>query len=101
MYFSFIMDDTPPNLCFHKPWLTESSGAFQHFSYHGGVSIAKLSCLLINQGKTCEENYGGHKWHGFGLRFWMHEKHSLSVQVFGYQGWLASIRVEGNKQIYM
>ena len=26
--------------------------------------------------------YGGHKWHGFGLRLWMYEKHSLSIQVF-------------------
>ena len=25
--------------------------------------------------------YGGHKWHGFWLKVWMHEKHSLSVQV--------------------
>jgi|HigsolmetaGSP11D_1036233.scaffolds.fasta_scaffold14795_1 hypothetical protein len=27
--------------------------------------------------------YGGHKWHGFWLKFWMHEKHSLSVQSLG------------------
>ena len=28
--------------------------------------------------------YGGHKWHEvFGLGIWKHEKHSLSVQVFG------------------
>ena len=26
--------------------------------------------------------YGGHKWHGFCLKVWMHEKHSLSVQSF-------------------
>ena len=26
--------------------------------------------------------YGGHKWHGFWLKVWMHEKHSLSVQSF-------------------
>jgi hypothetical protein len=24
---------------------------------------------------------------------WMHEKYFLSVQVFGWQGWVASIRV--------
>ena len=23
--------------------------------------------------------YGGQKWHGFWLKVWMHEKHSLSV----------------------
>ena len=28
-------------------------------------------------------SYGGHRWHGFGSRFWMHEKHSLSVQSLG------------------
>jgi hypothetical protein len=28
-------------------------------------------------------SYGGHKWHGFWLKVWMHEKHSLSVQGFG------------------
>jgi len=27
--------------------------------------------------------YGGHKWHGFWLKVWMHEKHSLSVQSLG------------------
>ena len=27
--------------------------------------------------------YGGHKWYGFWFKDWMHEKHSLSVQVFG------------------
>ena len=27
--------------------------------------------------------YGGHKWHGFWFKGWMHEKKSLSVQVFG------------------
>ena len=27
--------------------------------------------------------YGGHKWLGFWLKFWMHEKHSLSVQSLG------------------
>jgi len=27
--------------------------------------------------------YGGHKWDGFWLKFWMHEKHSLSVQSLG------------------
>jgi len=27
--------------------------------------------------------YGGHKWHGFWLKFWMHEKYSLSVQSLG------------------
>jgi len=28
-------------------------------------------------------SYGGHRWHGFGSSFWMHEKHSLSVQSLG------------------
>ena len=32
--------------------------------------------------------YGGHKWHGFWLKVWMHEKHSLSVQSLGQQGCL-------------
>ena len=27
--------------------------------------------------------YGGHKWHGFWLKVWMHEKYSLSVQSLG------------------
>ena len=27
--------------------------------------------------------YGGHKWHRFWFKDWMHEKNSLSVQVFG------------------
>jgi hypothetical protein len=31
--------------------------------------------------------YGGHKWHGFWFKVWMHEKYSLSVQVF----WLARL----------
>ena len=26
--------------------------------------------------------YSGHKWHGFWLKVWMHEKYSLSVQSF-------------------
>ena len=40
------------------------------------------------------------KGKGFGLKEWMYEKNSLSVQVFGQQGWVASTRVEGNKQTY-
>ena len=27
--------------------------------------------------------YGGHKWHGFWLKVWMHEKYFLSVQSLG------------------
>ena len=34
---------------------------------------------------------------GFGSGFWMHEKYSLLVQVFGLQGWVASIRVKGTQ----
>ena len=55
--FHYLWLTLLPTFCFHKPWLTESSGAFQHSHTMEECLFAKLSCLLMNQSKTCEENY--------------------------------------------
>ena len=40
------------------------------------MNLLGIAIMLIGR-------YGGHKWHGFWFKEWMHEKNSLSVQVFG------------------
>src|SRR3954467_7343944 len=36
-----------PSFCLHKPWLTESSGAYQTFTYHGGVHFQLFTILSL------------------------------------------------------